>query len=180
MMSNGPFRQRRKLDAAANGVDALGADTDAVAEFPDVAGVRASTAGLFLFSRLVCREALSVAASGNDRVILLAVENVLAGEFRDAVDGDHAFHENFRQLDEETEFLHGDNERVVFLAEMLLHELRGFPGHQFALGGFGAALGLGGFRGDGFEFAAPVRAERGFFLAWSRVGRLSAERGPTP
>jgi hypothetical protein len=36
--------QRRKLDAAADGVDAFGADADAVAEFPDVAGVRASPA----------------------------------------------------------------------------------------------------------------------------------------
>jgi len=109
-------------------------------------------------------------AAGYDRVILLAVENVLAGEFRDAVDGDHAFDEDFRQLDEETEFLHGDDQRVVLLAEMLLHELRGFPGHQFALGGFGAALGLGRFRGDGFEFAAAIRAECGFFLTWTGVG----------
>src|SRR5580704_3142527 len=159
--ATGGLRQRREFHAAANGIDALRADTDAVAEFPDVAGLRVASAGLFLFPGLVCRGTLRVPAPGNDCVVLLAVKNVLAGEFLDAVDGDHAFDENFRQLDEETEFLHRGNQRVVFLAKMLLHELRGFPGHQFALGGFGAALGLGRFRRNGFEFAAAVRAERG-------------------
>ena len=46
-------RQGGKLDAAADGVDAFGADADAVAKFPDVAGVRTSPAGFFLFPRLV-------------------------------------------------------------------------------------------------------------------------------
>src|SRR5260221_9507488 len=143
--ATGCSRQRRKLDAAPNGVDAFGADADAVAEFPDVPGVRASPAGLFLFPRLVCRRPRTVSAPGNNRMVLLAIENVFAGELRDAVDGDHALDKDFRQFDEESEFLHGNNQSVVLFAEMLLHELRGFPGHQFALGGFDAALSLGSF-----------------------------------
>ena len=42
------LRQQRKLYAAADGVDPLGTDADAVAESPDVAGMRASSPGLFL------------------------------------------------------------------------------------------------------------------------------------
>src|ERR1700722_7335860 len=110
------LRQGRKLHAAADGVNTLGADADAVAEFPDVSGVRAAAAGFFLFPLLGRRGALGVAASGNDGVILLAVENMLPGEFLDAVDGYQALDENFRQFDEETEFLHGGNQRIVLFA----------------------------------------------------------------
>ena len=120
--------------------------------------------GLFLVSRLARRSAVAAAAAGNDGVVALAVEDLLAGELLDAVDGHQALDKDFHQLDEESEFLHGNNQRVVLLAQMLLHELRRLPGHQFALGGFGAALGLGGFHGDGVEFAAAIRAERGVFL----------------
>ena len=45
-------RGEGEFDTAADGVDAFGADADAVAEFPDVAAVRTSSAGLFLFPRL--------------------------------------------------------------------------------------------------------------------------------
>src|SRR5947207_841049 len=43
---------------------------------------------------------------------------------------------------------------------MLLHELSGFPVHQFAFGAIGAALGFGGFRGDFFK--GLVRRENSF------------------
>src|SRR4029077_6933334 len=76
-------RQRGKLYAAADGVDAFGADTDAVAEFPDVAGGGASAAGLFLLPLFVGRGPRNMPAAGNDGVVLLAIENVFAGKFRD-------------------------------------------------------------------------------------------------
>src|ERR1700737_4198639 len=96
----------------------------------------------------------AAAAPANDRVVALAIKNLLAGQFLDARDGHQALDKDFRQLDEESEFLHRDDERVILLAEVLLHELSCLPSHQFPLGGFGAALGLGRFLGDGFEFAA--------------------------
>src|ERR1700737_1764673 len=103
----------------------------------------------------------AAAAPANDRVVALAVKNLLAGQFLDARDGHDALYKDFRQLDEESEFLHGSDQRVVLLAQMLLHELRRLPGHQFALGGFGAAFSLGSFLSDGFEFAAAIGAEGG-------------------
>ena len=58
--------------------------------------------------------------------------------------------------------------KTALLGEYLQHlqdadlarAARYFAGHQFALGGFGAALGLGSFLADGFEFTAAIRAER--------------------
>jgi len=108
----------------------------------------------------------AAATAANDRVIALAVKNLFAGQLLDSRDGHDALDEDLHQLDEESEFLHRNDQRVVLLAQMLLHELRRLPGHQFALGGFGAALGLGSFLGDGLEFAAAVGpnvAESSFF-----------------
>lgn len=39
---------------------------------------------------------------------------------------------------------------------MLFHELSGFPVAQFAFGACGAAFGLGGFHGDGFELGMGI------------------------
>ena len=48
------------------------------------------------------------------------------------------------------------NEAVVFLAEVLLHELRGFPVDEFAFGTGGAAFGFGRFGGDFFELRVGI------------------------
>ena len=92
-------------------------------------------------------------------MVALAIDGALSGYFFEAINTDQAFDENFHQFDEETEFLHGNNQRVVFLAETAFHELRGLPFHQFALGGFGAALGFGTFRCDFFELGAAIGSE---------------------
>src|ERR1700722_14707076 len=66
---------------------------------------------------------------GDDRVILIAVDASLASCFLQAIDAYKPFDENLNQLDEKTELLYGDDQRVIFLAEMVLHELRGLPFH---------------------------------------------------
>ena len=89
-----------------------------------------------------------VAGHGDYGVIAFAVKAAGARGFFEGIDGDQAFDKDVEEFDEASEFLHGDDEGVVFVAEMLLHELRGFPGDEFALGGGGAALGFRSFRGD--------------------------------
>ncbi len=103
----------------------------------------------------------------DDGVIAVAIEALLAGKFLQPVDTDEAFHENVDEFDEETELLHGDDQRVIFLAEMAFHELGGLPLDEFAFGGVRPALRFRAFRGDAFEFGAAVGAEHryGFFFA---------------
>ena len=87
------------------------------------------------------RSAAAVSAGhGDNDVILLAVNASRVGSFFKRVDRQQAFHEDLEKLDKTAEFLHGNDQPVVFLAEVLLHELSGFPVHQFALGAIGAAL----------------------------------------
>ena len=85
------------------------------------------------------------------------------------------------QLDEESEFLHGNNQRVVFLAEMAFHELRCFPFHEFALGAIGAALGFRTLRGDfgssTRRYGPMVGTDSTFDCLRPRAG-ASGTRGP--
>ena len=62
-------------------------------------------------------------------MIGFAKNNTGACGFFQGVDGEQAFHKNFEELHEAAVLLHGNDQRVVFLAEMLLHELRGLPIH---------------------------------------------------
>src|SRR5712664_2365312 len=93
-------------------------------------------------------------------MIAFAKDAAGAGEFLECADGKKSFHKNFEEFDKATELLDGNDQAVVFLAEMLFHELSGLPVHEFALGAIGAALGFGGFCGDFLEL--PVGVERGF------------------
>src|SRR6266849_1056606 len=95
--------------------------------------------------RAGCSAAAVSAGHGNDGVIPLAVDAARVGGFFERADRQQALDEDFEKLHETSVFLHGNNQPVVFLAEVLLHELSGFPVHQFALGAVGAALRFGGF-----------------------------------
>src|SRR5260370_19335198 len=126
-----------EFDALAHGVDAFGADADLVAEVPfDLARLCATTSGNATGSATTAAATLQ----GDDGVISLSKHAPHTGEFLERADGKKAFDEDFEEFDKAAVFLHGDNQAVVFLPEMLLHELSGFPIHQFALGAVGAAL----------------------------------------
>src|SRR6266478_8146030 len=113
-------RDEGEFDAAADGVDAFGADADAIAEFPGelksrfAAGGAAASAGV-------------ATGDSDDGVVAFAVDAASVGGFFDRSDGQESFHKNFKEFDEAAVFLHGDDEGFVFVAEMLLHKLRGFP-----------------------------------------------------
>src|SRR6267378_6884310 len=113
-------RDEGEFDAAADGVDALGADADAIAEFPGelesgfAAGGAAASAGV-------------ATGDSDDGVVAFAIDATGVGGFFDGGDGQKSFHENFEEFDEAAVFLHGDDQGIVFVAEMLLHKLRGFP-----------------------------------------------------
>src|SRR5579871_4214987 len=125
----------RKFHAMAKRIDALSAHAYFVAKAENE---------LFAFA------ARCAVWFADDGMIALAEKAALAGGFFQPVDAHQAFHKYFYQLDEESEFLHGNNQRVIFLAEMAFHELRGLPIHQLAFGAIGAALGFGTFRSDFF------------------------------
>src|SRR6202022_3367757 len=92
--------QGRKLDTAANWVDALSADADAVAEFPDMLGPRTAarfshaagtgSGGTCVTGTAAVSLAATAATSRNDCMIALAVKNLLAGQFLDAREGHDA------------------------------------------------------------------------------------------
>ena len=90
-------------------------------------------------------------------MVALAVDTTGAGRFFERGDWQQSFHKNFEELDEAAELLNRDDQSFVFLAEVLFHELRGLPIHQLALGRIGAALGLGGFRGDFLEACVRIQ-----------------------
>src|SRR5260370_16149770 len=116
-----------ELHALAHGIDALGADAHAVAVLPyQLLGFCAAAA-----PRAGCPAAAGSAGHGNDGVISLAVDAARVGGFFERADRQQALDEDFEKLHETSVFLHGNNQPVVFLAEVLLHELSGFPVHQF-------------------------------------------------
>ncbi len=158
----GGAREKGEFDAAAHGVDAFGADTDAITKFPDKR--------LWLFATAAAA-AIVVAGHGDYGVIALAIKTASAGNFVKGIDGDEAFDEDIEEFDEAAVFLHGDDEGIVFVAQVLLHELRGLPGNELALGGGGAALGFGSFGGDFFQML--LRIKSGF----DADGRLDVRGG---
>ena len=64
---------------------------------------------------------------------------------------------------EEAKLLDGDDQALVLFAEMLLHELRGFPVDEFALGSGGTAFGFGRFGGDFLELGVGIDDGFGFW-----------------
>lgn len=144
-----------KFDAFAHGVDAFGADADAVAKMP-------GEFGEFAAATAAARTALSWAAEQSDhRVIAFAIDDSSAGGFLERSDRQEAFHEDVQKFDEAAEFLNRDDERIVLFAEMLLHELRALPIHEFAFGESGAAFVLGAFRGDFLELQMRIESRFG-------------------
>jgi len=98
-------------------------------------------------------------------VIAFAIDAAGVSGFFDGGDGEQAFDEDFEEFDEAAVFLHGDDEGIVLVAEMLLHELCGFPNDELAFGSSGATLGFGSFCGDFFEMLQRIdggfHADRG-------------------
>src|SRR5882762_8061764 len=84
-------RDEGEFDAAADGVDAFGADADSIAEFPGelqsgfAAGGAAATAGV-------------PAGDGDDGVVAFSIDAAGVGGFFDRGDRQQAFHENFEEL----------------------------------------------------------------------------------
>jgi hypothetical protein len=97
-------------------IDAFGADADAVAEAKHFWS--AASSGTVRFS--------------DDCVIALAIRAALPRDFLEAIDADQALDEDFDELDEKSELLHGNDQSVVFFTEMAFHELRRLPLHQLA------------------------------------------------
>src|ERR1700690_4214366 len=102
-----------------------------------------------------------------DGVVAVAVHALLAGKLLQAVDAHKPLHENIHQFHEKTEFLHGNNQRVILLAEMTFHKLSGFPFDELSLGCIGSALRLRAFRSDSLKLHTAVRPQHryGFFLS---------------
>src|SRR5271167_480576 len=145
----GRRRQQRELYAAAHRVYAFGADAHAIAEFPD------ERIGLLA---LGAAAAAFVTGDGDDGVVAFAIEAVGACGFFECVDGEEAFDEDVKELDKATVFLDGDDQGVILIAKMLFHELRGFPGDEFALGVGGATLGLGSFGSDFLKVIQRIKS----------------------
>ncbi len=135
------MRDEGEFDAFAHRIDPFGAHADFIAVVPfELAWLcAAATTG-------AARSAATPTGQGHDSVIALAKHASRAGEFFQRPDGKKALHEDFEKLDKTAVFLHGNDQPVVFLAEMLLHELSGFPVHQFALGAVGALEEFAGTR----------------------------------
>src|SRR5258708_30678955 len=172
-----PLRDQGEFDAFAHGVDAFGADADFSAEMPfELAGFCATAV-----TRAARSAATASASKGDDGVIALAKDATGASEFLECADGKKSFYKNFEEFDKAAELLDRNDQPVVFLAEMLLHELSSFPIHEFALGAIGTALGLGGFCGDFFEVFVRVECRfsamrcRGVHLrTWRHILRMLA------
>jgi len=125
----------RELQAARGAVDAVEQDVHTLAELEDAAGAGSDDG------------AVGVAEDE-------AVELSEGQRLRERGDGYEAFDEEVVKLDEEAVLGAGEDGRVEVFADAVLHEFDFFPLHQLALGVVGAALGLGGFGGDGGEFFA--------------------------
>ncbi len=95
----------------------------------------------------------------HDRMVAVPIDALLSCKFFQAVDAYQPFDENLHQLYEEPEFLHRDDQRIVFFAEMAFHELSGLPFDQFPLGCVGPAFRFRAFGGDFLELHAAVGPE---------------------
>ena len=127
-------------------IDALGADAYAIAQ-----------------SKCPLRSSAARAAMwfSDDRMIAVTVHAFLAGEFLQPVNAHQPFHKNFDQLHKKAELLHGNNQRVIFFAQVAFHELRRLPFHQLAFGHIRAAFGFRTFRRNLLQFHAAIRSQRG-------------------
>src|SRR5215469_15559791 len=148
-------RGEGEFDAAADGVDALGANANAIAKFPGPGG-----------ARLAPRTRAGTAAAGSaehsdDGVIVLAIDAAgLDGPF-ERVDRQQTLHKDVEEFDVAAVFLDRSDEAVVLVAEVLLHELRGLPTDEFALSVGGAAFGFGSFSGNFLEMLLGVERRLG-------------------
>src|SRR6266481_1570613 len=151
----------REFHAATHRVNALGADAHAIAVLPrELLRLCAATSS--------CARAappLIAAWDRNNGVILLAIHAARARRFLQRVDRQQPLHKHLEQLHKAAVLLHGNNQAVVFFAEMLLHELRRLPVHQLALGAIRAALRFGSFRGYLLELY--MRIHNNFRPAWN-------------
>src|SRR5712692_9481907 len=92
----------------------------------------------------------------DDGVIALAIDATRVCRFFQGVDGQQPFHEHLEKLDKAPVFLNGDDQRIVFLAQVLFHELRRLPIHQLALGAISSAFGFGSFRRNLLELSMGI------------------------
>src|SRR5712691_6757952 len=133
----------REFHAATHRVNALRANAHAIAMLPcELLRLCAATASC-------ARPAapLITARHRHDGVILLAIHAARACRFLQRVDWEQALDKHLEQLHEASKLLHGNYQSVVFLAEMLLHELRRLPVHQLALRAIRAPLRFRSLRG---------------------------------
>lgn len=150
------LRNEREFDALAHGINAVGADAHAITEVP-FERLRFCAAPA---PRALCSMAPVAPTQGDDGVVALAVDATGASGFLERADRQQSFHKDLEKLDEAPKLLHGDDQAFVLLAEVVFHELRGLPIHEFALGAVGASLGFRGFRSDLLE--TTVGIQRGF------------------
>src|SRR5208283_939954 len=113
---NGPLQDQSEFDAVAHGVDAFGANANAVAKFP----------GKWRES-LAAAPAVFAAGYGNQGVFAFAMHHAGPGRFFERADRQESFDEDLQQLDKAAVFLYGNDERFVLITEMIFHELRGLP-----------------------------------------------------
>src|SRR5215469_16211403 len=144
-------RGRRRRGSTADGVDALGANANAIAKFPGPGGAQLAP------PRTRAGTAAAVSAEhSDDGVIVLAIDAAgLDGPF-ERVDGQQTLHKDVEEFDVAAVFLDRSDEAVVLVAEMLLHELRGLPTDEFALSVGSAAFGFGSFSGNFLEMLLGV------------------------
>src|SRR4029077_286504 len=117
----------------AHGIDALSANFDAVAQTPyTLLGFRGSAPSARTFR----------AANRNDCVIVFAIHAAGSHGILEGIDRQQSFDKYLEQFHEAAILLYRDDQALVFIAEMLFHELRGLPIAQFAYRGSGAPLGL--------------------------------------
>src|SRR5260370_31075559 len=130
----------RKFDALAHEIEPSGAHAYFIAEAQFELARLCATATAAADS-----SAATATRQSNDDMIAFAKHASRVGEFLECSNGKKAFHEDLEKLDKTAVFLHGNDQPVLFFAEVFLHELSGFPIHQFALAAVGAALGFGRF-----------------------------------
>src|SRR5271156_571739 len=114
----------------------------------------------------------------DNRMVAVVIRTPLRGKFLQPVNAHQSFHENFHQLHKKSELLHGNNQRLIFLAQMALHELRRLPFHHSAPPPPPPPLRFRAFCGDILQFHAPVwpQHRHGFLFPLARVFQVSAQR----
>src|SRR5579884_178912 len=114
---------------------------------------------------------LSLAPFSDNRAHIFAISVAVS---RQGLDGDEALDEQIEQLHKQAVLGDADDNRRKFVAEVLFHEPRLLPVHQFALGVRRAPLGKGALFGDGVEIALCNLGNFGCILRRD----LAASRAP--